>query len=87
LCPEANKPPIEAHYDARGSYSHSEHAFVYREPTMSRREQMTVRAADLAERIVDEISQSDQNWRAIERHARKLVELVALQADRQGTPT
>jgi hypothetical protein len=55
-------------------------------PTMGSREQMTVRAADLAERIVDEISQSDQNWGAIERHARALVELIALRADRRGTP-
>jgi hypothetical protein len=53
---------------------------------MSSHEQMTVRAADLAERIVDEISQSDQNWGAIERHARRLVELVALRADRRATP-
>jgi hypothetical protein len=45
---------------------------------MGSHEQMTIRAADLAERIVDEISQSDQNWGAIERHARALVELVAL---------
>lgn len=43
--------------------------------------QLTVRAADLAERIVDEISQSDQDWPAIERHARKLVELLAQRAD------
>jgi hypothetical protein len=53
---------------------------------MGSHEQMTVRAADLAERIVDEISQSDQNWGAIERHARALVELVALRADRRATP-
>jgi hypothetical protein len=39
-------------------------------------EQMAVRAADLAERIVDEISESDQDWRLIERHARELVELL-----------
>lgn len=41
-------------------------------------EQMTVRAADLAERIVDEISESDQDWRVIEQHARELLELLAL---------
>lgn len=52
----------------------------------SHEQKMTVRAADLAERIVDEISQSDQNWRAIERHARRLVELLAWRADRQATP-
>ncbi len=39
--------------------------------------QTTVRAADLAERIVDEISQTSQDWSAIELHARELVELVA----------
>jgi hypothetical protein len=53
---------------------------------MSSHAQMTIHAADLAERIVDEISQADQDWRAIERHARKLVELVALRAGRQATP-
>lgn len=47
---------------------------------------MTVRAADLAERLVDEISQSDQDWSAIERHARKLVELIARRSDGQATP-
>ncbi len=41
---------------------------------LSSHEQMTVRAADLAERIVDEISHSNQDWNAIERHARRLVE-------------
>jgi hypothetical protein len=51
---------------------------------MRSHEQMTVRAADLAERIVDEISHSDQDWGAIERHARRLVELLALRADRQA---
>lgn len=54
---------------------------------MRSNEQVTVRAADLAERIVDEISQSDQNWGAIERHARTLAELVALRADRQAAQT
>ncbi|HWY90099.1 MAG TPA: hypothetical protein VNY31_05445 [Solirubrobacteraceae bacterium] len=49
--------------------------------------QLTVSAADLAERIVDEISQSDQDWPAIERHARKLVELLAQRACGQATPT
>jgi len=48
---------------------------------------LTVSAADLAERIVDEISQSDQDWPAIERHARKLVELLAQRACGQATPT
>lgn len=54
---------------------------------MSSHEQMTVRAADLAERIVDGISQSDQDWGAIERHARTLVALLARRAvDRQTRP-
>ena len=53
---------------------------------MRSHEQMTVRAADLAERIVDEISQSDQNWGVIEGHARKLVELLARRTERQATP-
>ncbi len=57
-----------------------ERVFAYRGSPMSSREQMTVRAADLAERIVDEISQSDQNWVAIERHARSLLKLLALRA-------
>jgi hypothetical protein len=39
--------------------------------------QTTVRAADLAERIVDEISQAGQDWPAIEREARELLELIA----------
>jgi hypothetical protein len=65
-----------------------ERAFVYRgSPPMGSHEQLTVRAADLAERIVDEISQSDQNWVAIERHARSLVKLLALRADRRVAQT
>jgi hypothetical protein len=48
---------------------------------MSSHEQMTVHAADLAERIVDEISQSHQDWGAIERHTRMLLELVAARAE------
>jgi hypothetical protein len=53
---------------------------------MSSRAQMTIRAADLAELIVDEISQSDQDWSAIELHARKLLELLARQAAPPRTP-
>jgi hypothetical protein len=64
-----------------------ERVFVYRGSPMRSHEQLTVRAADLAERIVDEISQSDQNWAAIERHARSLVKLLALRADRRATQT
>jgi hypothetical protein len=51
---------------------------------MSNHDHMTVHAADLAEWIVDEISQSNQDWSAIELHARKLVELLAQRADRQA---
>jgi len=40
--------------------------------------------ADLAERIVDEISQADQDWRAIELRARELVELLAQRAAMQA---
>ncbi len=53
---------------------------------MRSQEQITVRAADLAEGIVDEISQSEQDWGAIERHARALVELLARRADGPRTP-
>jgi hypothetical protein len=42
----------------------------------------TVRAADLAERILDEVSEADQDWRAIERCARELHELAAQVAQR-----
>jgi hypothetical protein len=48
--------------------------------------QLTIRAADIAERIVDEISQSEQDWLAIERHARSLVRLLALGAPRIAPP-
>jgi hypothetical protein len=37
----------------------------------------TVRAADLAERIVEEISEADQDWHATELRARELVEVLA----------
>jgi hypothetical protein len=39
--------------------------------------QTTIGAADLAERIVDEISQAGQDWPAIEREAQELLELIA----------
>ena len=44
---------------------------------MTSNQQITVRVADLAERIVDEISHASQDWRAIELEARELVELIA----------
>jgi hypothetical protein len=43
-------------------------------------EQTTDLAADLAELIVDEVSEADQDWRAIELHAREFVALVARRA-------
>jgi hypothetical protein len=51
--------------------------FVYRGADVTNDQQITVCVADLAERIVDEISEANQDWRAIERHARKLVDLLA----------
>jgi hypothetical protein len=47
-------------------------------------EQTTIRVTDLAERIVEEISEADQDWRAIELRARDLVELLARLAARQA---
>lgn len=41
------------------------------------RTQSTIRAAELAERIVDEISRAGQDWMAIESHAHGLAELAA----------
>jgi hypothetical protein len=47
----------------------------------------TVRAADLAERIVQEISEADQDWHAIELRAQELVEVLGrLAADPGGAP-
>lgn len=43
-------------------------------------EETTARAADLAERILDEVSSADQDWRLVERWARELAELAALAA-------
>jgi hypothetical protein len=37
----------------------------------------TVRAADLAERIVEEVSEAGQDWHAIELRAQELVEVLA----------
>lgn len=47
-------------------------------------EQTTIHAADLAELIVDEISAAGQDWRAIELHARELVEILARRASVQA---
>lgn len=49
-------------------------------------EQATIAATDLAERIVEEISESAQDWHAIERHARQLVELLAWRSRLAETP-
>jgi hypothetical protein len=38
---------------------------------------VTIRAADLAEQILDEVSEAEQDWRTIERCARELYELAA----------
>ena len=46
---------------------------------MTSRELTTTRAADLAERLVDQISESDQDWAKIELYARELLELVVEQ--------
>ncbi len=40
-------------------------------------DQITANAADLAERIVDEVSSSEQNWPAIEQMANVLAEIAA----------
>lgn len=48
-------------------------------------EDATIRAADLAERIVDEVSEADQDWRTIEQHARELAELATQAAANRFT--
>ena len=47
-----------------------------RQFTPSSNEQAAVAATDLAELIVDEVSEADRDWRAIEAHVRKLLALV-----------
>jgi hypothetical protein len=37
----------------------------------------TAQAAELAERILDEVSRADQDWRSIEHWARELAELAS----------
>jgi type II secretory pathway predicted ATPase ExeA len=49
-------------------------------------ENTTVRAADLAERILDEVSEADQDWHTIERCARELYELAARVAQPAAAP-
>lgn len=53
---------------------------LLRESTLTSDERTTTQAVDLAERIVDAISEANQDWRAIELRARELVELVARRA-------
>ena len=43
----------------------------------SAEDEIAVRAAELAELIVDEISQAEQDWGALERRARELVAVLA----------
>ena len=45
-----------------------------------------VHAADLAERILDEVSRAEQNWPAIEHLANALAELAARAAQRANAP-
>jgi hypothetical protein len=47
---------------------------------------VTVRAADLAERILDEVSEAEQDWRTIERCAQELYELAARVARPAAAP-
>jgi len=48
-------------------------------------QKMTIRATDLAEWIVDEISEAGRDWQVIEARARELVELAAHQATARDT--
>lgn len=47
---------------------------------MKRDRRTSIRAIDLAEWIVDEISGADRDWHAIELRARELLELAAHEA-------
>lgn len=49
-------------------------------------ESTTVHAADLAERILDEVSEAEQDWGTIERCARELYELAARVAQPATAP-
>jgi hypothetical protein len=44
---------------------------------MSKEDQITARAAELAEWLLDAVSGADRDWRAIERRARELAEYAA----------
>ena len=45
----------------------------------------TIRAADLAEHLVDEVSKADQNWCTIGQCARELAELAAQVVTQRAT--
>ncbi len=49
-------------------------------------EDTTTRAAELAELILDEVSDADQNWRTIEWCAQELSELAAQMLQRATVP-
>ena len=49
-------------------------------------EDATARAAELAELILDEVSEADQNWRTIEWCAQELSELAAQVVQRATVP-
>lgn len=55
----------------------------HRDHALTGDEQASIRAADLAEWIVQEISEADQDWGAIAQRAR---ELLALAMQRAGAP-
>lgn len=48
--------------------------------------QTTAHAADLAERMLDEISSAEQNWAAVEHMANALAEIAARAARRTTAP-
>jgi hypothetical protein len=55
-------------------------------PTLRDHTRIIIRAIDLAEWIVDEISEAERDWHAIELRARELLELAAREAgDRAGS--
>jgi hypothetical protein len=49
-------------------------------PTLRNDTRAIIRAIDLAEWIVDEISEAERDWQAIELRARELLELAASEA-------
>ncbi len=49
-------------------------------------EQTTAHAADLAERMLDEISSAEQNWAAVEHMANALAKIAAQAGRRTSAP-